>query len=300
MVWTRQTGHPSAAMAMVGPVLITGAAGNLGQALTIAYGARAVALPRAGLDIANEEAVAAALDRFHPGAVINAAADSNVDGCEADPASAARSNAIGPGVLARACAQRAIPFVHVSTDYVFGADALVRARHEDDAPAPLNTYGRSKLEGERAVLSVGGRSVVARTSWVFAFRGCFIDRMMAKAKTEGRLILTDQVSTPTPVAALAHALAQIAERLGAGNVLPPLLHVAGAPAATRTQWVEEALSSFDLPVEITRVALAESGDRVARPHSTPLDTTRFARLFGGALAWKPAARAWAKRSMDGG
>lgn len=280
------------------PILITGGHGRLAQALAGAAGSRGQIAPRTALDIADEDATKAAIAQFSPRLVINAAAASNVDRCETDVLYASRANAIGPGVLARICAEHSIPFVHVSTDYVFGADALTRPREENDPPAPLNAYGKSKLLGERAVGDAGGRSVIARTAWLFGFKGCFIDRMIQKARIEKVVRLTEQVGTPTPVTELAQALLNIGERLEAGEKLPPLLHVAGAPSTTRADWVEAAFEAIHCDVCIERVDMGAFTDAATRPSATPLDTRLFSDISGAALQWRSATQAWALTTFN--
>jgi dTDP-4-dehydrorhamnose reductase len=275
-------------------VVVTGAEGRLGRALCSLGGARVVGLGRAALDIGNPEAVAAALARWQPVAVINAAAMANVDACEHDYGAALHANRDGPATLAAACAEAGVALVHVSTDYVFGADDLTRARREDDPPAPINAYGRSKLEGERAVLAAGGLSMIVRTAWLFGFANDFIDRMLRKAGLEGALEVTEQIGTPTPVQGLAGALLACAEHLQSGAAVPKLLHVAGNPITTRAAWVEEALAAGPArlrQVPVKRVGAGRFGDDAVRPAGTPLDTELFRSVFGGDLDWRPAVLA---------
>ena len=144
-------------------VLQFGATGQVARALAAggpAAGARIRALSRAEADLADPGACAAAIAGAGPvDAVINAAAYTAVDQAEADEAAAFVINADAPGAMARACAARGVPFLHISTDYVFDGSAP-GAYAEDDATNPLGAYGRSKLAGEHAVLDAGGRSVI--------------------------------------------------------------------------------------------------------------------------------------------
>jgi dTDP-4-dehydrorhamnose reductase len=271
------------------PLVITGAGGRLGQALRALPGA--IGLTRGELDIADAGAVADQLHALSPRAVINAAAMANVDACETDWAAALRANAEGPAVLARACAARGLPLVHVSTDYVFGAEGHARARRESDLPAPMNAYGRSKLLGEHGVADAGGNAVTVRTAWLFGFAGDFIDRMIHVGRARGALQITEQLGTPTPVRGLALALRGIAEAMLADKALPPVLHVAGAPLCTRAEWVAAGLAAHaDLAhISLDRVSVsAFAADGAARPLGTPLDTGLYQHLFGQALDWRSA------------
>ncbi|MFZ4071374.1 MAG: SDR family oxidoreductase [Caulobacterales bacterium] len=271
------------------PIVITGAGGRLGRALCTLPGC--VGLTRRALDIADAAAVAAELSALRPRAVINAAAMANVDACETDWTAALRANADGPTVLALACAALGVPFVHVSTDYVFGAEGHARARREGDPPAPVNAYGQSKLLGEQGVAGAGGVAVVVRTAWLFGFPGDFLDRMIQRAEAKGVVQVTEQVGTPTPVRGLALALRSIAGALLEGAALPPVLHVAGAPVCSRAEWVETCLAARrDLAaVAVERVSLgAFAQDAAARPLGTPLDTSLYQCLFSQALDWRLA------------
>lgn len=279
---------------MTGPVLIVGVGGRLGRALHEARPETTVGLSRAALDITDAHQIAAALDRLSPLAVINAAAMAAVDACETDFDAAVWVNGLGPGLLAEACAARALPFIHVSTDYVFGAEGHDRPRRETDSPCPINAYGRSKLLGEERVLATGGRSVIVRTAWLFGFKGDFIDRMAQKALQHAPLQITEQKGSPTPVRTLAGALLQLADRLTAGAEAPAVLHLAGAPVTTRADWVERALLAAAPGQAVIERVLGEAFAHIgaARPLGTPLDCSLAATVFDLSIDWRPAAEAY--------
>jgi len=153
----------------VRPVLVTGGAGTLGRAFGRLCDARGLACrlaSRAELDIADAEAVADALARHAPWLVVNAAGYVRVDDAELDRERCWRENALGPATLARACAHARIPLISFSSDLVFDGGKQT-PYHEADAPAPLGTYGRSKLEGELRVLDANPSALVIRTSAFF-------------------------------------------------------------------------------------------------------------------------------------
>src|SRR5690606_28732002 len=141
---------------------------------------------------------ASVLDAAFPTAVINAAAYTAVDKAESEPDAAFALNRDAPGRLARLCAERDIPFVHISTDYVFPGDKP-GAYVEDDARAPRSVYGRSKAEGEDAVIAAGGRFAVLRTAWVFgAFGQNFVRTMLRLSETRDEIgVVADQLGRPT-------------------------------------------------------------------------------------------------------
>jgi dTDP-4-dehydrorhamnose reductase len=202
-------------------VLITGAGGQLGQELVRSCGAHlhCVPLSRRELDLAHEEALLRALDDIAPQQVVNAAAYTAVDAAESDAAAAWRGNAEGPRLLARACAQRGIRVLHVSTDFVFDGESP--HPYTPEAPtAPLGEYGRSKLAGEQAVLEECPGALIMRTGWVYSrFGGNFVKTMMRlMAERDELAVVADQVGTPTWAAGLAQALWAAVERPRLGGI----------------------------------------------------------------------------------
>ena len=200
-----------------GRILITGAGGFVGRSLVGALGPRAIPASHRDLDICLEQAVARALDRWTPQAVINAAAWADVERCERDLEGARRINALGPEFLARACARRGIALVHISTDYVFGARGLDCYRL--DTPAePVNVYGKTKAEGERRVLDAYPEAAVARTAWVYGTTGRGFGLRAARALRANRVLfaIMDRFGHPTWVEDLARCLIQLADFRMAG------------------------------------------------------------------------------------
>lgn len=164
------TDHLTGPAAPPRPLLIAGAGGTLGQAfqrMCHIRGLAAVALGRAELDITAPAAIAAALDRYQPWAVVNAAGYVRVDDAEDDAARCYRENTAGPALLAAACAGRELPLLTFSTDLVFDG-RRARAYLESDPARPLNVYGHSKLLAERAVLARQPGALVVRTSAFFS------------------------------------------------------------------------------------------------------------------------------------
>lgn len=193
--------------------LVTGSAGQLGSDLLRALaGGDAVGCDRTELDVADADSVAAAFARYRPTVVVNAAAFTAVDDAEGHPEPAFRVNAVGPGVLAEACAAAGALLVHVSTDYVF--DGSAREPYAEDATVcPASVYGRSKAAGERAVLDCGSGYVV-RTAWVYGARGRnFVKTMVALEAREREVrVVDDQRGSPTWSLDLANGLVELAER----------------------------------------------------------------------------------------
>ena len=187
-------------------ILITGANGQLGHALQHSLGCAddVIALGRGALDLADAHAAADTIARLRPAAVINAAAYTAVDRAEQEPDAAFRVNAKGPAALAQGCARIGAVLVHFSTDYVF--DGTKSGRYvESDPPNPLSVYGRSKLEGERAVLESGCIGIVLRTSWVYGEHGGNFAKTMLRLATERAQlkVVADQHGAPTWAGRLA-------------------------------------------------------------------------------------------------
>src|SRR5262249_53565955 len=147
-----------------------GASGQLGRELkdrAPGFGVETTALARADLDLADREALSAAVRNADVDAVVIAAAYTAVDKAESEEELAFAINADAPGEIARACAERGLPLVHISTDYVFNG-RKAGAWLEADPVQPINAYGRSKASGEAEVLGSGARAMVIRSSWVFS------------------------------------------------------------------------------------------------------------------------------------
>ena len=184
-------------------LLVFGQTGQVAQALA-SLAPEAVFLSRTQADLSDPEACAAAIRAHAPQAVINAAAWTAVDRAEAEEAAAHVVNAEAPGAMARACADLAIPFLHVSTDYVFDGSGD-SPWQPGDATGPINAYGRSKLAGEEAIRAAGGPHAILRTSWVFSAEGAnFVKTMLRLSETRDALgVVGDQIGGPTPASAIA-------------------------------------------------------------------------------------------------
>ncbi|GAA0589653.1 dTDP-4-dehydrorhamnose reductase [Craurococcus roseus] len=222
-------------------VLVAGRDGQLARALVPAFagaGWRVSALGRAdGLDLAGSpSAIVAAVRSVSPDLVVNAAAYTAVDRAESEPDAALAVNRDGAGALAAAAHATGAPVLHVSTDYVFDGDKGAPYT-ETDRPTPIGAYGRSKLEGERAVLAANPRSAVVRTSWVVSATGQnFLRTMLRLAETRDEVsVVNDQRGAPTFASDLAAAALRMAPRLlrsPAGDEAFGVFHLSGAPDTT--------------------------------------------------------------------
>ena len=265
-------------------VLVTGGAGQLGRALVRRCGAHdVIALDVDRLDICDAASIAHALD--HVDLVINAAAYTAVDKAEADRDRAFAVNAVGAGNVARACADRGIRLLHVSTDYVFDGTAT-RAYREDDPIAPLGVYGASKAAGEHAVHAAGG--TVVRTSWLFGQGGpSFVHTMVRLARERPVLrVVADQHGCPTWTDHLADVLLALAVQ----PALAATYHYCDTPATTWHDFaiaiVDEARRCVPLACErIDAITTADYPTPAKRPAYSVLDTARIAALGIAPRRW---------------
>ncbi len=247
--------------------MITGAGGQVGRFLTAEAQRRSLdvlALTSAQWDITDAQAA----DRIvAPGdVVINCAAFTAVDAAESEPDRAHAVNAVGPGLIARACAAAGARMIHISTDYVFSGafDGPPRPYEVDDATGPLSVYGKTKLAGEHAVHEALPSAHVVRTAWVYTGEGSdFVGVMRRLAAGNGPVtVVADQIGSPTYVADLGLALRERADLPAA----PPLLHVANQGAVSR---YEQALAVFEgIGADPGRVQPASTKD-VPRPAPRP-------------------------------
>lgn len=259
-------------------LLVFGKTGQVAQELQ-RRAPEATFLGRAEADLSDPAACAAAIRAAAPTAVINAAAYTAVDRAEDDEAAATVINGDSPGAMARACAALGIPFVQISTDYVFDGQGTVPFA-PGDPTAPLSAYGRSKLAGEQAIAGAGGPHAILRTSWVFsAHGGNFVKTMLRLAETRDRLtVVSDQIGGPTAAGPIADACLTAAAKLTEDPSLTGTYHFAGAPDVS---WADFARAIFALTgaaVDVADIPTSDYPTPAQRPANSRLDCTRLARL----------------------
>ncbi len=245
----------------------------------------ALFLGRAEADLADPAACAAAIRRHRPLAVINAAAWTAVDRAETEEAAATVVNGAAPGAMAQAAAELDLPFLHLSTDYVFAGDGT-RPWTETDPVAPVNAYGRSKLAGERAVTAAGARALILRTAWVFSAHGTnFVKTMLRLAETRDQLnVVEDQIGGPTPADAIAATLLTLADALRAGGK-GGIYHYAGTPETSWAGFARETFVQAGFPregrtVTVTGIPSQAYPTPARRPLNSRLDCARLQTEFG--------------------
>jgi dTDP-4-dehydrorhamnose reductase len=286
-------------------VLVTGAGGQVGTEVERALAGRAevIAHTRETMDLANPAEVVARIREAAPRAIVNAAAYTAVDRAEAEPEAAHSVNAVAPGLIAGEARRLGALLIHFSTDYVF--DGAKRTPYvEEDETNPLGAYGRSKLEGERAVLASGAAAIVLRTAWVYGPHGrnFLLTMMRLAAKGEPIRVVDDQRGAPTSSIAIARAVALLLgasegaitqegldERAGSAG----LYH---ATAEGETSWYgfaraifEErarAVAGFAAP-PVEPIMTAQYPTPAKRPQYSVLSSDKLARTFGVGLgAWR--------------
>lgn len=264
---------------MSAPILAFGRTGQVGGYLAAMPGV--VALGRDAADLSDPDACAAAIRAHAPAAVINAAAWTAVDAAEGDARGAHLANAAAPGAMAQAAARLGVPFVHISTDYVFDGSGD-RPWRPDDTPAPRNVYGASKLAGERAVAAAGGVHAILRTSWVVAPRGRnFLTTMLRLGAERDRLtVVADQIGAPTPAGDLAAACVHVARALIDRPDLSGIYHYAGTPDTSWAGFARAIMQAAGLACEVADIATADWSTPAARPLNSRLDCSGFTAAFG--------------------
>ncbi|MEM8959579.1 MAG: dTDP-4-dehydrorhamnose reductase [Pseudomonadota bacterium] len=271
--------------------------GNTGQVATelralAGRGLAITALSRQAADLADPLACTRAIAGTEADAVINAAAFTGVDRAETHAAEAMAVNAIAPGAMARACAKRGLPLLHLSTDYVFDGTKQDPWR-EDDPTGPLGVYGQSKRAGEEAITAAGGKHVILRTAWVFSGTGAnFVKTMLRAGAARGRLaVVDDQRGCPTPAADIARALVSIARAFHAGRGVPGTFHFAGAPTTTWCGLAREIFRQTGQGPEIRPIATADWPTPARRPANSVLDCTKIREVYGLAQPdWRAGLR----------
>jgi dTDP-4-dehydrorhamnose reductase len=257
-------------------LLITGAAGMLGQdlaAAATAAGIETLALSRSDLDITDSGAVDEAVSRARPDVVVNCAAWTDVDGAESQEPDALAANGSGAGTVARAAVGSGAWTVHVSSDYVF--DGTKREPYvESDPTNPLSAYGRTKLAGEREVARAAPKAhTIVRSSWLFGAGGpCFPATILRLAAERDELkVVDDQLGCPTFTGHLSNALLELA--IGDGAVAGTV-HVAGGGSCSWYEFARRIVELAGLDCDVRPCTTAEMARPATRPAYSVLGTER--------------------------
>ena len=260
-------------------VLVCGARGMLGKDLVPALSVKHQVLGRdiEDLNIADQQRVQKEIETMRPQVVVNAAAYTDVDGCEGKRELAFSVNAEGARNIAAGCAASNARMIHLSTDYVFDGTSSAPYR-EEDPPNPLNVYGASKLQGERQIREVLENHLIIRTEWLFGRHGKnFVATILRLAAQQEELrVVNDQRGAPTFTKDLSWAIEKLLEKEAKG-----ILHITNSGSCTWFEFARQILKEKNIDngsiVPISSAALTRPAKR---PANSVLDCHRFENLVG--------------------
>jgi dTDP-4-dehydrorhamnose reductase len=270
-------------------IAVLGSAGQLGRDLLPRLKGDVIPLTRADIDLGDHKSVMGWVLDHKPTVLVNCAAYNLVDKAEEDPAPAVAVNDAGVQALALACSIAGTKLVHVSTDYVFGADTSRTTPYtESDTPGPVSEYGRSKLAGETHALV--GNNLAIRTCGLYGVWGSggkggnFVETMLRVANQGKPLrVVADQHCTPTYTADLAEGMAKLIEKGTTG-----LIHLTNSGGTT---WHDFAAKIFELSgikADLTPITSAEFGAKAQRPWYGVLGSNRTAETGVQLRPWQEA------------
>ncbi len=274
--------------------VIFGVKGQLGRELLALFRSKGEVgghdLPE--LDIADADAVRGAVEAFAPDLVINAAAFTDVDGAEDEPAAAFRTNEAGARHVAQAAADQGAPVVYYSTDYVFGGTKTT-PYVPGDAVSPIGVYARSKAAGEAATRMAGPKHFIVRTAWLYGPGGRnFVEKMLRAAATRPSLkVVADEVGSPTYTRDLAEATLALVETEAYGTY-----HAVNDGACSRYEFAGNVLALAGLATPISPCASSEFPTKAERPLYSVLSTEKLEAVTGYAMRpWQEALKAYMTR-----
>lgn len=265
-------------------ILITGSKGMLAQALIPLLKERheVFAFPREELDITNRDSIFNALSHVRPDLVINCAAYTKVDKAEEEREKAFLINGIGVQNLAVACADSEIPLCHISTDYVFDGEKK-KPYTPFDNPNPINTYGESKLAGEKYIQWLLNKFYIVRTSWLYGRVGNnFVSTILRLGKEQRAIkVVTDQIGSPTYTVTLSDGIRRLIESGSYG-----IYHI--------TDESDGGISWFDFAKEIVRISglktelIPVTTAEFLRPARRPMYSVLDTKMTRLAIGFRPA------------
>ena len=279
-------------------IVITGANGMLGHALTDALHARGlkpVLLPRAECDLAKEDDVRRIFEH-RPTLLLNCAAHTKVDLCEQEPELANRINGIAVGELAALCRQHGTALVHVSTDFVFNGRGT-QPYKVDEPVAPLSAYGRSKLLGETELQKNAPKNwLIVRTAWVYGQHGANFPKTMVTVAKAGKplAVVSDQIGSPTYTVDLAAGILALLDKNASG-----IFHITNGGQTNWCDFARASLAEFGIDHPVSAISSADwerqKPNAAARPRYSVLDLSRFEKTVGApARPWQEALAAFRK------
>lgn len=272
---------------MMDTIVVTGARGRLGAALVRFLqnnGEDVVGISRADIELSNIKQVMSSIGDIRPSLIFNAAAFSDVDGCEKDVRRAYQDNARAAANLVRAADFLGARLIHFSTDYVFDGEKSA-AYGETDAPNPVSVYGKTKLEGERSVAEVSTNYCIIRISWLFGVPGDFVSFVIDTVKKGNPLRLaTDHRGSPSYVPDILPGVLDIAASHEQG-----IFHLANGGGCSRLEMGSEIVRILGLDAEIIPSTGEDIGFLARRPRQSVLSCGRYEKVFNRILrSWQEA------------
>ncbi len=290
-------------------ITVTGQSGQvvLSMLARAPEGVSVAALGRPELDLEQLGTIAPAIAASRPDVVINAAAFTAVDLAESEEEAARLVNGKAAGEVAKVAAALGVPVIQISTDYVFDG-SLDRPYREDDQVSPISAYGRSKLEGERAVAAATANHAILRTAWVYSpFGKNFVRTMLRLAETRDEVgVVADQAGSPTSALDIADAVFAVARNLVARPRDESLRGVFNMGAQGNAVWADVAEAIFaeratlgGAPVTVKRIATSDYPTPARRPANSRLDSSRLAQIHQVRLPeWQSSLAACVRRLLN--
>jgi len=262
-------------------VLVFGSSGMLGSFLSSILEEKGYEVARndradGGVDITIEEDVRKVITDSNANFVVNCSAYTNVEKAEEERNIAFEVNTHAPKYMALVCKELDIPFIHISTDYVFGENLEDGYAEDYKTFKPLNVYGESKLEGEKGVLDVGGKVYIFRTSWLFGPNATnFIDKITKYAKELSELkVVTDEVGCPTYVGDLSESILSAIQ----GDIKPDVYHVSSRDTCSRNEFAREILNMQGIQTPIMESKLKDFERKAKVPNRSQLLNTKLPEM----------------------
>lgn len=248
--------------------------------MELSNGNNVISLGRQDADLSDPKACSDIIYQYMPKAVINAAAYTDVEKAEDEKLLATIINGEAPTEMATACAKLNIPFVHISTDYVFDGRAG-EPWIPDDPENPINHYGESKLAGELGIRASGVVHAILRTSWVFSAHGSnFVKTMLKLSENRKEInVVADQIGGPTPARSIAIACLFIAEDLIRHPWKSGTYHLSGVPDVSWAEFASEIFSQLERTVAIKSVTSKDYPRQAMRPLNSCLDCSKTEKFF---------------------
>lgn len=263
-------------------VLVTGGHGQLGQALQFVEGnypgIRFYFAGSAEADITDKAKLETLFNAIKPDFCINAAAYTAVDKSESEPEKAESINVIGAKNLAETCSGHQTTLIHISTDFVF--DGRQKTPYtEDDATNPQGIYGKTKLDGEKAIRDVGGKYFIIRTAWLYSqFGHNFMKTMLRLATSRDSItVVNDQIGTPTNAVDLAEAIMAIVK---SGSRSYGIYHYSNEGTASWYDFAKAIFEANNISIDLKPIATSQFPAQAKRPEYSVLDKSKIKRTFG--------------------